>query len=62
MEMCGVFVTNRIHSKIGFIDRFDVHLVRVGRLNAVDLKEMSNTRRENVRLERLISQDEDLLM
>lgn len=57
-----MFVTNRIHSKIGFIDWLDVHLVRVGRLNAVDLKEMSNTRRENVWLERLISQDEDLLM
>ena len=33
-----VFVTNRTHGEIGFIDGLDVHFVRSGGLNAVNLK------------------------
>ena len=57
-----VFVTNRTHGEIGFIDGLDVHFVRSGGLNAVNLKETRDAGRKNVGLKGLVAQNEDLLM
>lgn len=59
---CGVFVTNRANGEVGFIDWLDVHFVGSGRLDAVYLEEMRDAGRKNVGLQRLISQNQDLLM
>lgn len=59
---CGVFVTNRTYGKVGFIDWLDVHFVGSGGLDAVHLEEMRDAGRKNVGLQRLVAQNEDLLM
>ena len=59
---CGVFVTNRAYGEIGFIDWFDVHFVGSGGLDAVHLEEMRDAGRKNVGLQRLVAQNQDLLM
>lgn len=57
-----MFVTNRAYGEIGFIDWFDVHFVGSGGLDAVHLEEMHDTGRKNVGLQRLVAQNQDLLM